>query len=71
MKDRKQAKVEEAKMTTDTARVIEVIETTLTRRGGGVEGPIRVVTQYWNKDGTLLAERDPSPGHIAKQKLNG
>ena len=49
-------------MTMDTVRAMEVIETTLTRRGRGVEGsPIRVITQYWDKDGTLLAERDPSP----------
>jgi len=45
---------------TDTARVIEVIETTLTRRGKGVEGdPIRIITQYWSQDGKLLAEKDP------------
>lgn len=43
----------------DNARVIRVIETTLTRRGSGQEGnPVRIVTQYWSLDGELLAERD-------------
>jgi len=45
----------------DTVRVIEVVETTLTRRGNGKDTPIRIITQYWSKDGELLAERDPSP----------
>ena len=46
----------------DTVKVIEVVETALTRRGDGVEGsPIRVITQYWDRDGNLLAERDPLP----------
>ena len=46
----------------DTVKVIEVVETTLTRRGDGVEGsPIRIITQYWDREGNLLAERDPSP----------
>lgn len=43
----------------NTARVIEVVETTFLR-GKGVEGsPIRIITQYWDKKGNLLAERDP------------
>jgi len=47
----------------DIAEVIEVIKTTLTRRGDGTseKSPIRVITQYWSKEGTLLAEHDPSP----------
>lgn len=45
----------------DTVRAMEVIETTLTRRGNGKTTPIRIITQYWAKDGTLLAECDPSP----------
>lgn len=41
------------------AKVIQVIETDVTR-GKGVEGdPIRGVTQYWSLDGDLLAESDP------------
>lgn len=44
----------------DYARVIQVVETTLERRGKGVEGdPIRIITQYWSMDGELLAEVDP------------
>lgn len=44
----------------DTVRLIEVIETTLIRRGNGSSNnPVRVITQYWSKDGVLLAEVDP------------
>lgn len=44
----------------DTAIVKEVIITKLLRRGKGVEGdPIRIITQIWDKDGTLIAEVDP------------
>ena len=41
--------------------LIEVIHTSLLRRGKGVEGdPIRVIHQYWTKDGVLIAEKiDP------------
>ena len=45
----------------DTARVIQVIQTTLTRRGTGKTSIIRVVTQYWSFDGQLLWEVDPLP----------
>lgn len=45
----------------NTVQAMEVIETTLTRRGNGRDTPIRIITQYWAKDGTLLAERDPYP----------
>jgi hypothetical protein len=41
------------------ARVIQVIETSLMRRGDGKEIPIRIITQYWSLDGKLLAEVDP------------
>lgn len=44
----------------DTVRRIEVIETTLLRRGNGKDDPIRVITQYWSLDGDLLAEYDPT-----------
>ena len=44
----------------DTARVLPVIETTILRKGKGVEGdPIRIVTQYFSLEGELLAQRDP------------
>lgn len=41
------------------AKVIQVIETEITR-GKGVEGDVyRRVMQYWTFDGELLAENDP------------
>lgn len=36
----------------------EVIVTTLLRRGDGKATPIRCITQVYEKDGTLIAERD-------------
>lgn len=45
----------------DTAKVVQVIETTLRRRGDGVKTPVRVITQFWSLDGELLAEVDPHP----------
>jgi hypothetical protein len=47
----------------DRAVVMQVIKTTLTRRGGGrsVDDPVRLVTQYWSLSGDLLAEVDPFP----------
>ena len=45
-----------------TCKVIQVIVTTLLRRGSGKseEDPIRIITQYWSLDGELLAEIDPT-----------
>lgn len=44
---------------TDCARVVQVIET-VSKRGIGTEKePARVVTQYWDFEGNLLAENDP------------
>jgi len=43
----------------DTAKVIQVIETTLLRRGDSKDTPVRVITQYWSLEGKLLAEIDP------------
>lgn len=45
----------------DRAEVMQVIKTTLLRRGDGKADPIRVVTQYWSLSGDLLAEVDPLP----------
>lgn len=46
---------------TDSARVIEVIETKSARGSGkSIEDQCRIVTQYWSTDGVLLAENDPS-----------
>jgi len=43
------------------ARVIQVIETELEKRGTGddVDDPVRIIKQYWSLDGKLLAEVDP------------
>ncbi len=49
---------------TDSARVIQVIETKTLRGIGTEEDMCRQVTQYWEFDGTLLAENDP----CAKEK---
>ena len=43
----------------DQAQVMQVIKTTLTRRGNGQDDPIRIITQYWTLEGELLAEVDP------------
>lgn len=44
---------------TDLARVIQVIETKSLRGAGTEEDVGRLVTQYWDFDGNLLAENDP------------
>lgn len=44
--------------TPNIAELIEVIHTEATRGKGTEESPIRVVHQYWSKDGILLAEKD-------------
>lgn len=44
---------------TDSARVIQVIETTSIRGSGDNESDrCRFVTQYWSMEGELLAEHD-------------
>lgn len=55
----------------DEVKAIQVIETTLTRRGSGKSNadPIRVVTQYWSFDGTLLAEKDPYVGPSPSEQI--
>ena len=49
---------------TDSARVIQVIESKSLRGAGTEEDPCRLVAQYWDFDGNLLAENDP----CAKEK---
>lgn len=44
---------------TDSARVIQVIETKSLRGTGTEKDLYREVTQYWDFDGNLLAENDP------------
>lgn len=45
---------------TDLARVIQVIETKALRGEGTEEDLCRIVTQYWDFNGKLLAEHDPA-----------
>lgn len=46
---------------TDIARIVVLIETTISRRGTGEDeiDPIRIITQYWTLDGKLVCEVDP------------
>lgn len=44
---------------TDSAQVIQVIKTESMRGEGTQEDLCRIVTQYWDFDGNLLAENDP------------
>lgn len=44
--------------TPQIAELIEVIHTTATRGKGTNESPVRIVHQYWDKKGNLLAEKD-------------
>ena len=44
---------------TDSAKIIEVIETTSVRGSGEANDLHRIVTQYWDSEGNLLAEKDP------------
>lgn len=45
---------------TDSAKVIQVIETVSLLGRGTFEDPVREIRQYWSFDGTLLAENAPS-----------
>ena len=44
---------------TDSARVIQVIETTALAGNGTPDDPCRTKVQYWSLDGDKLAENDP------------
>lgn len=44
---------------TDSAQVIQVIKTESMRGEGTQNDLCRIVTQYWDFDGNLLAEHDP------------
>ena len=44
---------------TDSAKVIQVIETVAVRGDGSPENMCRWVHQYWSLEGELLAENDP------------
>ena len=43
---------------TDSAKVIQVIETKAMKGSGTDSDPARITTQYWSQDGKLLAEND-------------
>ena len=49
---------------TDSARVVSVIETRALRGIGTEKDKCRIVIQYWDFEGNLLAENDP----CAKEK---
>lgn len=44
---------------TDGARVIQVIETKALSGEGTENDECRIVTQYWDFEGKMLAENDP------------
>lgn len=44
---------------TDSAKVIQVIETKSNRGEGTSDDLSRQIVQYWSLEGELLAERDP------------
>lgn len=45
---------------TDSAKVIQVIQTKALRGEGTQQDMYRIVTQYWDFKGNLLAEHDPA-----------
>jgi hypothetical protein len=53
---------------TDSAQVIQVIKTESMRGMGADEDPCRIVTQYWDFNGNLLAENDPQITEYVKQE---
>lgn len=44
-----------------SCKLIEVIQAYVTRGSGVADNPYRTVTQFWSKEGELLAENDPYP----------
>ena len=54
----------------DTVECKELIVSTLKRRGNGIEhSPIRIITEVYEKDGTKIAEHDPSPENFNQMDL--
>lgn len=43
---------------TESAKVIQVIETRSVRGKGNIDDPCRLVIQYWSLNGELIAEKD-------------
>ena len=55
----------------DEVKLIEVIYCTKKRRGEGVKNdPIRIVTEVFQKDGTLIAEYDPHKIYTTKNMID-
>lgn len=53
----------------NSVKVISVIEVKA-KRGLGIEGdPVREITQYWDKEGNLLAERDGDVQYLSDQAI--
>lgn len=52
---------------TDSAKLIPVIETRSLRGRGTEDDVCREVIQYWDLNGKLLAENDPSITEVVKQ----
>ncbi len=53
----------------NSVKVIKVIEVKA-KRGLGIEkDPVREITQYWDIEGNLLAERDPDPQLLSDQVI--
>jgi len=56
----------------DTVEIIQLIKTTLTRRGAGVKNdPIRIITEYWTMDGQKEFEIDPFADELDRVDENG
>jgi Fe2+ transport system protein B len=57
----KMAKSKRKRVETETLRSVKIVEViqTVSIRGDGVDTVLREVTQYWDKNGTFLAENDP------------
>lgn len=51
---------------TDSAKVIQVIETVALIGRGTHDDPVRTVTQYWDFSGNLLAESESKPVHFPR-----
>lgn len=52
-----------------SVRVISVIEVKANRGLGIEKDPVREITQYWDIEGNLLAERDPDPQLLSNQVI--
>lgn len=53
--------------TPKSVRVVRVIEVKTNRGLGIEEDPVRIVTQYWDMKGNLLAEKDDDPKLLCDQ----